>query len=260
MNEAARPPFDPARIRAVAFDGYGTLFRIHDAEFRVAVASALEQQGLSHDDHEELVRTWYQAFGRAGPWGQLFGEDGESVDRERMVSGPLPQYVTQWEWWRRQWLHTFQSLGIEGDASAAADHLRDLLAQAEPYDDAAEAVNGLASAGLTVGLFSNADDDFLQPAITRSGLRFSVIQTSQSLRAYKPHPVAFEALADRLGRAPEEILYVGDSAYADVHGAVRAGLRSAWVRRSERPYPEDMPAPDVEVTALAQLLDVFGDR
>ena len=129
---------------------------------------------------------------------------------------------------------------MKSDEPRLDELLAQFDAQAEPYDDAAEAVNGLASAGLTVGLFSNADDDFLQPAITRSGLRFSVIQTSQSLRAYKPHPVAFEALADRLGRAPEEILYVGDSAYADVHGAVRAGLRSAWVRRSHRhPHQPD---------------------
>ena len=35
----SRPPFDPSRIRAVAFDGYGTLFDYGMPQFRVDVAA-----------------------------------------------------------------------------------------------------------------------------------------------------------------------------------------------------------------------------
>ena len=226
-------------------------------EFRVAVSTLLERQGLKHDDHEELFKTWYAAYGRAGPWSHLFHE-GERPDRASMVAGPLPKFMTQWEWWRRQWAATFEALRLEGDPAAAADYLRDLLTDAAAYPDAAETLDALASRGLMVGLLSNADDDFLHAAITRERLRFSVIHSSQALRAYKPHGATFAALAASLGCDPEHILYVGDSGPADVHGAVRAGFRTVWVRRSERPYPEELPAPDVEVQALSEIADLLG--
>ncbi len=256
LTEPSRTPFDPSAIRAVAFDAYGTLFQFHDAEFRVAVSTVLEQQGLTHDDHEELFKTWYGAFGPVGPWGHLF-HDGKRPDRASMVEGPLPEFITQWEWWRRQWAATFEALRLEGDPTAASDYLRDLLTNTAAYPDAAETLDALASQGLLVALLSNADDDFLHGAVTRGRLRFSVIHSSQALRAYKPHGATFAALATSLGCDPAHILYVGDSGYSDVHGATSAGLRTVWVRRSERPYPEEMPAPDVEVQALSEIVDLF---
>jgi 2-haloalkanoic acid dehalogenase type II len=256
-------PFDPAAIRAVAFDAYGTLFAWHDAEFRVAIAEVLNQQRLDVPDLEAVFKTWYGVYGRVGPWGHLYPEgwkpgDGERVDREAMVGGPLPGFITQWDWWRRQWDETFRRHDLDGDSVGAATFIRDALSHLAAYGDARASTDRLAAAGLTLALLSNADEDFLQSAISRNQLRFSVIQSSESLRAYKPHRATFAALAERLGCAPEHILYVGDSPYADVHGATRAGLCSAWVRRSERPYPEDMPAPDLQINSLAEIADLLG--
>lgn len=257
------PPFDPSRIRAVAFDAYGTLFDWHDAEFRVAITEVLNQQRLEVPDFEAIFKTWYGVYGRVGPWAHLYPAgwkpgDGERVDREAMVGGPLPTFITQWDWWRRQWAETFRVHELSGDPDGAADHLRDALSHLPAYGDARETTDHLANAGLRIGLLSNADEDFLQSAVSRNGLRFSVIQSSESLRAYKPHRATFAVLAERLGVAPDEILYVGDSPYADVHGATRAGLRTAWVQRSERPFPDDMPAPDARIRALAEIGSLLG--
>lgn len=262
----ARPPFEPASIRAIAFDAYGTLFQLHDAEFRVVIAETLAAQHLAPEDPEAVFRTWYGVFSRVGPWRYLFPPDmplggPERINREPMVDGPLPDFITQWEWWRRQFEETFRVHSLEGDAAAAADEVRRHLSHLEAYPDALATTDRLAAAGLLVGLLSNADEDFLQSAVSRNRLRFSVIQSSESLRAYKPHRATFLSVAERLGCAPAEVLYVGDSGYADVHGAVRAGLRTAWVRRSERPYPEDVPPPDVEVRSLAEVGNLLlGDR
>ena len=110
-----------------------------------------------------------------------------------------------------------------------------------------------------MGLLSNADDDFLQSAITRARLRFSAIASSESLRAYKPHRVVFEAICQRLHLHPAEVLYVGDSPQADIHGAKHAGLRAAWIRRGDvGEYPEDVPRADVEIGSLSEVLDLPG--
>ena len=87
-----------------------------------------------------------------------------------------------------------------------------------------------------------------------------MIQSSESLRAYKPHRAIFAALCARLACAPAEVLYVGDSPNADVRGAINAGLRTAWVRRSDAPYPERVAPPDIVIDQLADLVPLLARK
>ena len=250
MNE--RQPFDGSQVRAVAFDGYGTLLRFHDDEFRTAVTEILGAQQLEHDDHEAVYGTLMRSFFKAGPWADHVDGEGHA-DYEHLTVGPLPPWISTWEIWRRQWTLTFDAHDLGGDPDHAANHFRERLAAAEAYPDAHDTIERLAAGGLRVGLLSNADEDFLQSAVSRAGLRFSVIQSSESLRAYKPNRVVFDALCHRLGCDPSEVLYVGDSIPTDVQGAHYAGLRTAWIQRSDREPPADLPAPDLRLTALSEL-------
>ncbi|MSQ42227.1 MAG: HAD family hydrolase [Dehalococcoidia bacterium] len=262
----ASPDFDPSTIRAVAFDGYGTLFAYHDDEFRAAVTMVLADQGIAHPDHDAVYRTFFSAYGKAGPWGDLMPRTAPTeplTDQQRSaitshtLDGPLPPWMPTYEIWRRQWTITFCAHQIAGDVDRAAGYLREELARADAYPDAYATIEALAGRGLQVALLSNADEDFLQSAVSRARLRFSVIQSSESLRAYKPHRAVFAALCHRLGRDPASVLYVGDSLPADVRGALNAGLRSAWISRSERVTPGIPPTPHVTLTQLSQLLDLF---
>ncbi|MDA0365495.1 MAG: HAD-IA family hydrolase [Chloroflexi bacterium] len=250
---------DLSRIRAVVFDAYGTVIDFHNVEFRAAIAELLGNQRIDLNS-EEFYEGWVKLYGKASPWAGSFRE-GDPANRERMLAGPLPEWHSTWDIWRRQFALAFEQFGVEGDADAAADHLRALLSHAPPYADARETLERLDRAGYRLALLSNADEDFLQSALSRGRLRFSAIQSSEALRAYKPHRAVFVAICARLGCEPEEVLYVGDSPYADVNGGHRAGLATAWVRRSEgEPYPEQVPAPDLEVHSLAHLADVLCDR
>ncbi len=241
----------------MAFDAYGTLFRYHDAEFRVAVSEVLTAQELDHPDHDEVYKTFVAASSPAGPWGDPADQE-RRPERQRMLNGPLPPWLSQWEIWRREWEITFYKHGLDGDPDQAANFLRAELTTAETYADALDTLERLAANGLTLGLLSNADDDFLQGALSRGRLRFSAIQTSESLRAYKPNRVVFEDFCRRLNHEPSEVLYVGDSLPTDVQGAGNAGLRTAWVRRGERQYSDDLPAPDIEVPSLSTIADLLG--
>lgn len=49
----------------------------------------------------------------------------------------------------------------------------------------------------------------------------------------KPDAAIFHAACEALGVAPQEALYVGDDPLLDVEGAQKAGLRAAWINRSE---------------------------
>lgn len=260
MSDAApfgAPTLDIGAIRAVAFDAYGTLFRFSDHEHRLAAAGMLAEQGLQAD-LDAFAESLKKSFQHVSPWGDHKDEDGKP-DRQHMLAGPVPDWISTWEIWRRQFAHTFEEYELAGDATAAANRLRGVLAESEAYPDAHDTIEAIAGHGLLVGLLSNADEDFLQSAISRARLRFSVIQSSESLRVYKPNRAVFQALCDRLHCEPAEVLYVGDSPQADVHGAQHAGLRTAWVRRSESmEYPEDVPRADLEVTSLIEVATALG--
>lgn len=267
---AERAPFDPSAIRAVAFDAYGTLF---EWEFRAALAEFLSMHGIAAD-YEAVAKTFSsEAFSAVSVWAPRHrGEEGK-LDRKRMLDGPPPEWVATWEMWRRQFEYTFEKHHLTGDAVAGANHLREVLAHAPAYPDAFATVERIAARGLLVGLMSNADEDFLQGAVSHNRLRFSVIQSSESLRIYKPHRAAFAGLCARLGCEPHEVLYVGDSSPTDVAGALHAGLRAAWIHRpeaqvaqeaqtpqdaaSEQPR-EEPPVPDIEVASLLAVAEVLG--
>jgi 2-haloalkanoic acid dehalogenase type II len=248
-----RVPFDLSVIKAVAFDAYGTLFHW---DFIQTVQEVLDQQGLG-GDHEEVAKTFQsEAFRKVSVWAaDGAAEDGE-LDRKRLTDGPPPPWIATWETWRKQFEYTFAKHEMQGDPISGANHLRAVLSQAPAYPDAFESIERLAQKYL-VGLMSNADEDFLQSAVSVNRLRFSVIQSSESLRIYKPNRAAFLALAQRFSCEPHEVLYVGDTPGADVSGAINAGLRAAYVRRNEAEYPKDTTLPDIEERSLAAIADAL---
>jgi FMN hydrolase / 5-amino-6-(5-phospho-D-ribitylamino)uracil phosphatase len=73
--------------------------------------------------------------------------------------------------------------------------------------------------------------------------------------AAKPAASIFLAACERLACQPQEVLHVGDDPWLDVAGAAAAGLPSVWVNRTGRPWPEQLPRPDIEVTDLTALAD-----
>jgi 2-haloalkanoic acid dehalogenase type II len=212
-------------------------------------------------DHEKFATTFRQdAFRAVSLWAPGHRAEDGTLDRRKMLDGPTPEWMATWEMWRRQFEFACAEHHVDGgDSVAAANHLRAVLAEAPAFPEAFEAVERLAGRDLLVGLMSNADEDFLQSAVSRNRLRFSVIQSSESLRVYKPHRASFGALCARLGVTAQEVLYVGDSAQTDVLGALHAGLRAAWVHRnSEAKYPDDVPPPDLEVSSLLGVAEALG--
>ena len=85
--------------------------------------------------------------------------------------------------------------------------------------------------------------------------RAACIVISEEVGARKPDPAIFQAAATRIGIAPARILVVGDHPEADVAGAARAGMQTAWLRRGrEWPAHTVEAVPDVIVDVLDELL------
>jgi 2-haloalkanoic acid dehalogenase type II len=284
-------------IGAVAFDCYGTLVDFGDASFAKAYATICFEQGLPVDG-KTFFDKWMEVWRRLAGSGQ--SSDGGSVGvvaaaalnqpgplseaeevpphpqhhtpsagRSSALDGPLPDYRPYREEWPEHFAICFEELGLRGDPLKAHERLVELIGAAQAFPESRRVVETL-SRRLPTGLLSNADDDFLLSCLARNGLVFPVVVSSETAQAYKPHAAIFRKLAELMGLAPEEILYVGDSRLADVIGAKNARLRVAWVRREQGvngnrsieaggdKLDRSSFEPDYEIESLDRLLEILA--
>jgi putative hydrolase of the HAD superfamily len=147
-------------------------------------------------------------------------------------------------------------------ASAALDVLPAVV------EGAPQLLAELKARGLGVGLISNTGRTpgyVLRDILDALGLARSidVMVFSNEHGQCKPQPSIFEELRRGLGVAYEELVFVGDNLYVDVHGAQRCGMRAVHF---EPPVRGTAVAPpidhgleivaDARVTSLRELLGV----
>lgn len=128
------------------------------------------------------------------------------------------------------------------------------------FADAKAALDHL-SQHFKIGLLSNIDNASLAFSMRKLGLKPDVVQTAESVEAYKPDFAHFDAaFADfeRMGIPRSRILHVGQSLRADVIPANQLGISSVWVRRPGRSLgsrPEDAQGAkaDLELDSMQEL-------
>jgi 2-haloalkanoic acid dehalogenase type II len=281
-------------IEAVAFDCFGTLIDFSDEAFAQAYGVICAEQGVAIDGqtfYDKWMEVWRRlanagasasgaglgfnaangdaasklvnrpaALSEAEPIPPHPEHHTPSAGRNRSLDGPVPEFKTYREEWTEHFAICFEEFGVQADAAAAHERLRELLAQGSAFPESRRVVERVGRR-LQTAMLSNADDDFLHPVLSRNGLVFPVIVSSESARVYKPHAAIFRSLADELGLPPQKILYVGDSRLADVTGAKNAGLRAAWVSRGRNSEwsagGRTLLDPDYEIETLDGLLDIL---
>jgi len=80
---------------------------------------------------------------------------------------------------------------------------------------------------------------------------FRVLSFSTGHAVAKPTESIFRATLEMLGVQPWAALHVGDDLHADVAGAFRAGLRTAWISGVDSSQPE--VTPDFTISEIAEL-------
>lgn len=79
--------------------------------------------------------------------------------------------------------------------------------------------------------------------------------------AWKPSPIPFNIVLERLQASGREVVYVGDNPQKDFIGARRVGMTTVRVRHPEGLYAQMEPlspdhAPDLEITHVAALKEI----
>lgn len=235
------------RIAIIAFDMFGTLVSNETHEWIATLEAIAHEQRLSTPG-AELYRVW-SGF-----------EVNFRKTRTRMDDpAASPPFRSYWQAWHDAFVQTFAALGIGADPRLAATRCVEQHVTRRPFADTPAAVAALA-ARWPLGVCSNADDAMLLPLVAGRGWPFTTVVSSEQARAYKPDPRIFRAFCAAAHVEPAHVLYVGDSAYDDAHGARLAGMQTVLVRRDQRtpgrtPPPETahlLPA-DHEIASLAEL-------
>jgi len=185
---------------AVTFDLFGTLVDVdYPSDPAETVARELESRGVAVPDD------WHVAYGEV------------HVDAPAGAEVPLPVHVDR----------ALASRGVETTGNVARHAV---IAAFDPdvtrREGAREAVLAAGKRG-PVGLLSNcAVPELVSRTLIRAGLRgeFDAVVTSVGCGWRKPHPKAFEAIADALGVEPSTLIHVGDDPTAD-GGVVDVGGR-----------------------------------
>ena len=81
---------------------------------------------------------------------------------------------------------------------------------------------------------------------------------SEEVGYAKPDPRIFRDALRLTGlAAPGQVMFVGDNPLADIEGARKFGMKTAWVRRG-RPYPVDLQPPDYVIDRVVEVGDFVG--
>ncbi len=228
---------------AIVFDCYDTLFRNPQSGWQAVIREIAVDQGLD-EDAGDLYRVWKAL-------------EVNFRGRRINMADPLqsPPFMTYEQAWAGCFAETFRSLGLDGDPALAARRCVQHMATRPPYPETVDALESLS--GLCpLGVFSNADDDFLLPLLASTGIDWAAVASSESARVYKPMTAAFRHIADLLSVNPSRTWYVGDHLFDDVLGSNTAGMVSIWVNRDGSAF-EGESKPNAVISDLGGLIPLL---
>jgi putative hydrolase of the HAD superfamily len=225
-------------IRAVLFDWGGTLSTYSDFDLLAMWRAAASV--LAPEDPEPVAQRLLDA--EHAWWDQRVGEgdgtgSGTTEDIVRSVAEQTHLPVQQ-----------------------AIEAYHGAWEQVVDHDPAAEGVlKELKARGLRTGLLSNTHwpRDLHERWLAEAGLleHLDARVYTSDLTHMKPHPIAFLALLDAVGVAPENAVFVGDRPRDDIAGAHAVGMRTVLL--TGRDVPDHDITPTAAIPELAGLLEVL---
>lgn len=137
---------------------------------------------------------------------------------------------------------------------AAVEYVMDGMQELRLHPDVPGGIRGLSGAGYRLLTLSNGSATIAADLFDAAGIRdeFELLLSVEDAPAWKPAPSAYGYAAAAAGTDAGSMLLVAVHPW-DIHGAARAGLRTAWLNRTGADYPAYFEAPEFTVSALTEL-------
>ena len=136
-------------------------------------------------------------------------------------------------------------------------YYREVYREREIFPEVENVLQQLSEWDISMGIISNTTNPVFMKELELedSGLKkyFDFTLYSSGVPYRKPHPSIFQLAINHFQLVPCEILFVGDSLSADILGAQKVGMKTAWINRKQ-----DLTdiVPDYELISLEDLLRI----
>ena len=221
------------RIRAITFDAFGTIVDT-GRDVLIQIADRVVSDHLPAVDAARFLDRWDHYFFAIDHNPFLTLAEATEVSLER----------------------AFEEFGVDAEPEPYVEALQREWLRAKAYPEVPAVLEALE--GIPLAVVSNADDAMLREILARNRLEFDTVVTSEACRSYKPAARIFEAALRELAVGAGDVLHAGDSLEADVGGAQRLGMATAWVNRTREAVRPGAPTPDLVVSDLSGLLPALG--
>ncbi|MEO1695039.1 MAG: haloacid dehalogenase type II [Pseudomonadota bacterium] len=200
------------------FDAYGTLFDVHSAAARHAETIGPQWQQMSQVWRQKhLEYTWIYA--QTGRHCSFWSLTQASLDTAIATIGG----------------------GVSTETRAA---LLDAYRSLSAYEEVAEVLTALCSAGAKCAILTNGDPAMIDAAIDSAGLtgKLDAVLTVHDIGVFKPDQRVYRLVCDRFACTPDDVSFQSSNRW-DAVGANVFGFKTLWVNRSGAPaeYPETPP-------------------
>lgn len=152
-------------------------------------------------------------------------------------------------------------MGLNRPLDVAVEHVMGAMAGLGVHQDVPDGIRALAAAGFRLVTLSNGSTQIAVKLFSDAGIRdeFQSLLSVEDAAAWKPARASYEYAAAVCEADPAGMLLVAVHPW-DIHGAARAGLRTAWLNRAGGSYPGYFQAPEFTVTALTELPAVLAAK
>ncbi|MUN62161.1 haloacid dehalogenase type II [Kocuria sediminis] len=136
----------------------------------------------------------------------------------------------------------------------AVRHVREGMQRLPVHPDVAPGIQALADAGFRIVALTNGSEATAEGLLERGGVRqhFEHVLSVDDAPCWKPAPEAYAWASGVWGLPLERALMIAANPW-DLHGAARAGMRTAWMDRHGAPWPGYARAPDLRVSGVREL-------
>lgn len=129
------------------------------------------------------------------------------------------------------------------------------------FDDTSALLGAARERDVSICFLTNSGAEQTSIKLAAVGLDgVGPVVTTDTLGVGKPDPRLFAHACELIGAEPHTALCVGDTLDTDVHGGLGAGMRVAWVCRTDRPEPRNAgwgtPVDDSRVRIVTTLHEV----
>lgn len=158
---------------------------------------------------------------------------------------------------RRQFRGKLERIETDQFVENALDKLSSLKA----HDDIIPALNLLREAGFKTVAFSNSSSNLVKNQIENAGLtaHFDEIISVESTGSFKPESQVYRFAAVKLAEPIENLTLIACHDW-DTHGALKAGMKAAFLNRTNTPYNPLYEEANIKGDTMVEIAEKLIER